>query len=267
MPRAWATLRSRGRRRAAYFVDIARGRVYTPRPILLVCGQAGAASHATARRHTPCSGSCPHGTDPRIGDSPVLATSERVSLSLGSTEWPMPQRFVWAWLVAVAACWWAAATILLPQAVASQLGRTSPAAVPLALALSVLGRFAGFGIEAGFYILWWKMQQRRVRPACFFAWIATFSLLDFLGLGLGRLAALGAAWHLDRARGWETPRWDPARLVLIRDGRARGAREGLPGPIRSRRERGGSSRSSLNARTVGRACRGWSPLARVTRIR
>jgi len=130
----------------------------------------------------------------------VLATSERVSLSLGSAEWPTPQRFVWAWLVAVAACWWAAATILLPQAVASQLGRTSPAAVPLALALSVLGRFAGFGIEAGFYILWWKMQQRRVRPACFFAWIVTFSLLDFLGLGLGRLAS-----HHSGASPWLAP--------------------------------------------------------------
>ena len=130
----------------------------------------------------------------------MLATSERVSLSLGSAEWPMPQRFVWAWLVAVAACWWAAATILLPQAVASQLGRTSPAAVPLALALSVLGRFAGFGIEAGFYYLWWKVQQRRVRPACFFAWIVTFSLLDFLGMGLGRLAS-----HHSGASPWLAP--------------------------------------------------------------
>ena len=46
------------------------------------------------------------------------------------------------------------------------------------------------------------------------------------GCALGGLAALGAAWHLDRARGWETPRWDPARLVLIRDGRAHGGSEG-----------------------------------------
>jgi hypothetical protein len=34
---------------------------------------------------------------------------------------------------------------------------------------------------------------------------------------LGALVALGAAWRLDRARGWETPRWDPDRFVLIRD--------------------------------------------------
>src|SRR5439155_8520976 len=51
------------------------------------------------------------------------------------------------------------------------------------------------------------------------------------GCALGGLAALGAAWHLDRARGWETPRVDPGRLVLIRDGRAGGASGGgAPGP-------------------------------------
>ena len=41
------------------------------------------------------------------------------------------------------------------------------------------------------------MQGRRVRIAWLFAWIATFSVLDFLGLGLSRLAshhALASAW-------------------------------------------------------------------------
>ena len=64
------------------------------------------------------------------------------------------------------------------------------------------------------------------------------SIADCIGWGLVAVAlgALGALWHSDRARSWETPHWDDTGLVLLRAapfGDAGAEREGATPGVRS----------------------------------
>lgn len=67
------------------------------------------------------------------------------------------------------------------------------------------------------------------------------SLAERAGWGLAAVAllALGVVWHLDRTRTWEIPRWDDARLVVLRAAEPAEARsEDASGAEVTRREEG-----------------------------
>src|SRR5262245_40419091 len=77
-------------------------------------------------------------------------------------------------------------------------------------------------------------SKLRISPAECIGW----------GLVAVALGALGALWHMDRTRVWESPRWDDAGLVLLR------AAEPADSPAA---RRGGGSGAEREARGDGEA--------------
>lgn len=161
--------------------------------------------------------------------------------------WPMPRRFLWAWILVVMVWWWIAA-----RGAAAAAGTPS---VPLEL-VAVGGRFAGVLVEAAWYAAAWRGLGRRLPFGWFVSWLVTLTLLDLFGDSLRALAtrqpglapwfaAVAGIGLLPAATQWSAG----ARVVFSPLGLLTVARIALAALLQARAT--GGSRATALALTVG----------------
>jgi hypothetical protein len=105
-------------------------------------------------------------------------------------RWPLFPWLMPLWWVFLLFGWWETGR---DQLAAAPAGVTIPAGPATAVlpALMVLGRAAGWAVEAGFYVSWWRWRGRRLPYWRFLSWIGSLSLADLCVESIRRNLAQG----------------------------------------------------------------------------
>lgn len=101
---------------------------------------------------------------------------------------PFPGWFAPALFAYIAWTWWQVSKAEMSVA-------TTSAAVPpvLGATLALLARCAGWMLESGYYVLWWKWRRRALPFWWYFQWTAVISMVDLLAEAIRRDVPGGAA--------------------------------------------------------------------------
>jgi hypothetical protein len=110
------------------------------------------------------------------------------SVAPRSPRSPFPGWFGPALFAYIAWSWW---QVSKAEIAAATPGASIPPALGATLAL--LARCAGWLLESGYYVLWWKWRRRALPFGWYFQWTVAISMVDLLAEAIRRDVLPGAA--------------------------------------------------------------------------